>query len=158
MAQFFRKNYVCLAGIRPCCFIYSFKQVVRNSLATFSHYEFGMLIFMSLCFNQCHFQSNHTFNIYANRDARFQWNYIKSPTGSTLGACFFPIGGTMSCSLRRYIVCYYLATLFALSLDSNTSGLHVNLLAGWTYIGGAGQDSMIGCSISIVSISPLPSL
>ena len=46
---------------------------------------------------------------------------------------------------------YYLATLFVLSLDSNTSGLHVNLLAGWTYIGGAGQDSMIGCSISVVS-------
>ena len=38
----------------------------------------------------------------------------------------------MSCSLRRYMVCYYLATLFVLSLDSNTSGLHVNLLAGWT--------------------------
>ena len=70
----------------------------------------------------------------------------------------YPIGGTMSCSLRRYMVCYYLATLFVLSLDSNTSGLHVNLLAGWTYIGGAGQDSMIGCSISVVSISPLPSL
>ena len=58
----------------------------------------------------------------------------------------------MSCSLRRYMVCYYLATLFVLSLDSNTSGLHVNLLSGWTYIGGAGQDSMIGCSISVVSI------
>ena len=70
----------------------------------------------------------------------------------------YPIGGTMSCSLRRYMVFYYLATLFVLSLDSNTSGLHVNLLAGWTYIGGAGQDSMIGCSISVVSISPLPSL
>ena len=41
------------------------------------------------------------------------------------------------------MVCYYLATLFVLSLDSNTSGLHVNLLAGWTYIGGAGHDSMI---------------
>ena len=64
----------------------------------------------------------------------------------------------MSCSLRRYMVCYYLATIFVLSLDSNTSGLHLNLLAGWTYIGGAGQDSMIGCSISVVSISPLPSL
>ena len=63
----------------------------------------------------------------------------------------------MSCSLRRYMVFYYLANLFVLSLDSNTSGLHVNLLAG-TYIGGAGQDSMIGCSISVVSISPLPSL
>ena len=63
----------------------------------------------------------------------------------------------MSCSLRRYMVCYYLATLFLQSLDSNTSGLHVNLLAGWTYIGGAGQDSMIGCSILVVSISPLPS-
>ena len=37
----------------------------------------------------------------------------------------------MSCSLGRYMVCYYLATLFVLSLDSNTSGLHVNLLAGW---------------------------
>ena len=49
----------------------------------------------------------------------------------------------MSCSLRRYMVSYYLATLFVLSLDSNTSGLHVNLLAGWTYIGGAGQDSMV---------------
>ena len=49
----------------------------------------------------------------------------------------------MSCSLRRYMVCYYLATLFVLSLDSNTSGLHVNLLAGWTYIGGAGQDSRL---------------
>ena len=36
----------------------------------------------------------------------------------------------MSCSLRRYMVCYYLATLFVLSLDSNISGLHVNLLAG----------------------------
>ena len=36
----------------------------------------------------------------------------------------------MSSSLRRYMVCYYLATLFVLSLDSNTSGLHVNLLAG----------------------------
>ena len=48
--------------------------------------------------------------------------------------------------------------LIVLSLDSNTSGLHVNLLAGWTYIGGAGQDSMIGCSISVVSISPVPSL
>ncbi len=59
----------------------------------------------------------------------------------------YPIGGTMSCSLRRYMVCYYLATLFVLSLDSNTSGLHVNLLAGQTYIGGAGHDSMIGCSI-----------
>ena len=64
----------------------------------------------------------------------------------------------MSCSLRRYMVCYYLATLFALSLDSNTSGLHANLLAGWTYIGGAGQDSMIGCSILVISISPHPSL
>ena len=64
----------------------------------------------------------------------------------------------MSCSLRRYMVCYYLATPFVLSLDSNTSDLHVYLLAGWTYIGGVGQDSMIGCSISIVSISPLPSL
>ena len=53
---------------------------------------------------------------------------------------------------------HYLATLFVLSLYSNTSGLHVNLLAGWTYIGGVGQDSMIGCSISVVSISPLPSL
>ena len=63
----------------------------------------------------------------------------------------------MSYSLRRYMVCYYLATLFVLSLDSNTSGL-LNLLGGWTYIGGAGQDSMIGCSISVVSISPLPSL
>ena len=52
----------------------------------------------------------------------------------------------MSYSLRRYLVCYYLATLFVMSLDSNTSGLHVNLLAGWTYIGGVGQDSMIGCS------------
>ena len=61
----------------------------------------------------------------------------------------------MSCSLRRYMVCYYLATLFVLSLDSK---LHVNLLAGWTYIGGAGHDSMIGCSTSVVSISPLPSL
>ena len=80
-----------------------------------------------------------------------------------LGACvssnpLYPIGGTMSCSLRRYMVCYYLATLFVLSLDSNSSGLHVNLLAGWTYIGGAGQDSMIGCSILVVSISPLPSV
>ena len=37
MAQFFRKNYVCLPDISRCCFIYSFKQVVRNSLATFSH-------------------------------------------------------------------------------------------------------------------------
>ena len=64
----------------------------------------------------------------------------------------------MSCSLRRYMVCYYLATLFVLSLDSNTSGFHVNLLAGWTYIGGAGHDSMTGCSILVVSISPLPSL
>ena len=40
------------------------------------------------------------------------------------------------------MVCYYLATLFVLSLDSNTSGLHVNLLAGWTYIGGVGHDSL----------------
>ena len=64
----------------------------------------------------------------------------------------------MSCSLRRYMVCYYLATLFVLSFGSNTSGLRVNLLAGWTYIGGAGYDSMIGCSISAVLISPLPSL
>ena len=38
MVQFFRKkNYVCLPHISRCCFIYSFKQVVRNSLATFSH-------------------------------------------------------------------------------------------------------------------------
>ena len=36
----------------------------------------------------------------------------------------------MSCSLRRYMVCYYLATLFVLSYDSNTSGLHVNLWQG----------------------------
>ena len=50
----------------------------------------------------------------------------------------------MSYSLRRYMVCYYLATFSVLSLDSNTSGLHVNLLTGWTYIGGAGQNSMIG--------------
>ena len=64
----------------------------------------------------------------------------------------------MSCSLRRYMVCYYLATLFVLSLDSNTSDLHVNLFVGWTYIGGSGQDSTIGCSILVVSISPLPSL
>ena len=56
----------------------------------------------------------------------------------------------MSCSLRRYMVWYYLATLFVLSLDSNTSGLHVYLLAGWTYIRGAGHDSMIGCSILVV--------
>ena len=55
----------------------------------------------------------------------------------------------MSYSLLRYMVCYYLATLFVLSLDNNTSGLHVNLLAGWTYTGGAGQDSMIGCSILV---------
>ena len=54
------------------------------------------------------------------------------------------------------MVYYYLATLFVLSLDSNISGLHVNLLARWTYIGGAGHDSMIGCSIWVVSISPLP--
>ena len=58
----------------------------------------------------------------------------------------------MRCSLRRYMVCYYLATLFVLSLDSNISGLHVNLLAGWTYIGGAGHDSTIRCSILIVSL------
>ena len=51
----------------------------------------------------------------------------------------------MSCSLIRYMVFYYLATLFVLSLDSDISGLHVNLLAGWTYIVGAGHDSMIGC-------------
>ena len=51
------------------------------------------------------------------------------------------------------MVCYYLATHFVLSLDSNISGLHVNLLAGWTYIGGAGHDSMIGCSISVIVIS-----
>ena len=51
------------------------------------------------------------------------------------------------------MVCYYLATLFVLSLDSNTSGLHVNLLAGWTYIGGAGQDSVIGCSISVIDFT-----
>ena len=51
MAQFFRKNYVCLPYISRCCFIYSFKQVVRNSLAIFSDYEIGMLIFVSLCFN-----------------------------------------------------------------------------------------------------------
>ena len=70
----------------------------------------------------------------------------------------YPIGGILSCSLRGYMVCYYLATLFVLSLDSNTSGLHVNLLVGWTYIGGAGHHSMIGCSILVVSISPLPSL
>ena len=69
-----------------------------------------------------------------------------------------PIGGTMRCSLRRYMVCYYLATLFVQSLDSNTGGLHVNLLAGWTYIGGPGHDSMIGCLTSVVLISPLPSL
>ena len=37
MAQFFRKNYVYLPDISRCCFIYSFKKVVRNSLATFSH-------------------------------------------------------------------------------------------------------------------------
>ena len=52
------------------------------------------------------------------------------------------------------LYCYF----FILSLDSNTSGLHVNLLEGWTYIGGGGHDSMIGCSISVVSISLLPSL
>ena len=38
----------------------------------------------------------------------------------------------MCCSLGMYMVCYYLATLFVLSLDSNISGLHANLLAGWT--------------------------
>jgi len=54
--------------------------------------------------------------------------------------------------------CYYLASIFVLSLDSNISGLHVNLLPGWTSIGGAGHESMIGCSLSVVSISPLPSL
>ena len=156
MVHFFRKAYVCLPDTSRCCLIYSFKQVVRNSLATFSHLEIGMLIFVSLCFNQCHFYSNHTFNIYANRDARFQWNYTKSPTGSTLGACFLPNLYIQLVALR-YMLCYYLATLFVLSLDSNPSGLHVNL-AGWTYIGGAGQDSMIGCSILVVSISPLPSL
>ena len=86
----FEKKLCSLPDISRCCFIYSFKQVVRNSLATFSHYEIGMLIFVSLCFNQCHFQSNHTFNIYANRDARFQWNCTKSPNGSTLRACFLP--------------------------------------------------------------------
>ena len=64
----------------------------------------------------------------------------------------------MSCSLRRYMIFYYLVVLFVLSLDSNISGLHVNLLAGWTYIGGVGHDSMIGCSILVVSVSPLPSL
>ena len=58
----------------------------------------------------------------------------------------------MSSSLRRYLLSYYLDTLLVLSLDSNTSDLHVNLLAGWAYIGGAGQDSMIGCSILVVSI------
>ena len=63
----------------------------------------------------------------------------------------------MSCSLQRYMVCYYLATLFVLSLDSNISGLHVTLYAGWTYIRDARHDSMIGCSILVVSISPLPS-
>ena len=67
----FRKNYICLSDISLCCLIYSFKKVVRNSLATFSHCEIGMLIFVSLCFNQCHFQSNHTFNIYANRMLEF---------------------------------------------------------------------------------------
>ena len=36
----------------------------------------------------------------------------------------------MSCSFRRYMSCYYIATLFVLSLDNNTIGLHVNLLAG----------------------------
>ena len=70
----------------------------------------------------------------------------------------YPNDGTMRCSLRRYMICCYLATLFVLSLDTNISGLHVILLIGCTYIGGAGHDSMIGCSISVVSISPLPSL
>ena len=46
----------------------------------------------------------------------------------------YPIGGTMSCSLPRYMVCYYLASVFVLSLDSNIIGLHVNLLPGWTSI------------------------
>ena len=32
----FKKNYICLSDISHCCLIYSFKQVVRNSLATFS--------------------------------------------------------------------------------------------------------------------------
>ena len=35
MVQFLRKYYVCLPDISRCCFIYSFKRVVRNSLATF---------------------------------------------------------------------------------------------------------------------------
>ena len=60
--------------------------------------------------------------------------------------------------MHLHMVCYYLATIFVLSLDSNISGLHVNLLVGWTYIGGAGHESMIGCSILAVQISPLPSL
>ena len=51
----------------------------------------------------------------------------------------------MSCSLRRYMVCYYVATLFVLSLDSNTSGLHVNLLAGWTYVGVLGMGGPQTC-------------
>ena len=70
----------------------------------------------------------------------------------------YPAGGTMSSSLPRYMVCYYLATVFVLLLDSSISGLHVNLLAGCTYTGGARHDSMIGCSILVVWISPLPSL
>ena len=163
MAQFFRKNYVCLPDISRCCFIYSFKQVVRNSLATFSHQKIGMLIFVSLCFNQCHFYSNHTFQYLCKQGCSILVELHKKSNWFNIRSMFsckplYPIGGTMSCSLRRYMVFYYLATLFVLSLDSNTSGLHVNLLAGWTYIGGAGQDSMIGCSISVVLISPLPSL
>ena len=31
----FKKNYICLSDISRCCLIYSFKQVVRNSLTTF---------------------------------------------------------------------------------------------------------------------------
>jgi hypothetical protein len=46
----------------------------------------------------------------------------------------YPIGGTMSCSLPRNMVCYYLASVFVLSLDSNIIGLHVNLLPGWASI------------------------
>ena len=98
-----------------------------------------MCVLMCLCFVATYKYEIHRMLslILVELHKKSNWFNIRSMFFSKP---LYPIGGTMSYSLRRYMVCYYLATLFVLSLDSNTSGLHVNLLVGWTYIGGAGQD------------------
>ena len=128
---FQKKNYVCLADISRCCLIYSFKQVVRNSLTTFFIKKLECLYLWvyastSVIFTVTHFQylCKQGCSILVELHKNSNWFNIRSMFSSKP---LYPIGGTMSCSLWRYMVCYYLATLFVLSLDSNTSGL----LAAW---------------------------